>query len=253
MEPTFHTPMSAYIKTTQSSDSDDPENLNRQVLRLSEPKLSQNGSLITKLSNLCIDTPDKPKNPIHSETRSNNLDRPKNFGVSPPRFSSTLTLTTSHPLMGLGSPEGYPDLIPKKIHKVEDEKDLSLSSIEDERNETNGFYSPQRNTSKNNLYFTDNFVTAESILTDSLELPPDVARVKVQRRKIVPKMDGKETPQRILSRNFDGSKIDCGMKISSQSTPKVAQELIQDEFHSGVSFYTFTSAQTLKYGLGHYK
>lgn len=95
-------------------------------------------------------------------------NRPRNLGISPPKFSSTLTLTTNHPLMSLGSPEN-PE--PKKIEK--EDKDLSLSSIEDDRhNETNGYlYNPQRNTSKNNLYFSENFVTADShILNDSSRL-----------------------------------------------------------------------------------
>ncbi|KOB78673.1 Uncharacterized protein OBRU01_02046, partial [Operophtera brumata] len=137
--------------------------------------------------------------------------RPQNLGISPPKFSSTLTLTTSHPLMGLGSPEDYPDLIPKRIHRVEDDKELSLSSIEDERH-TNGFYSQQRNTSKNNLYFSENFVTAEShVLSDSLDQPPDVTRVKVERKKLVPNME-KDHPHWILGRNFEGIKIDCARK-----------------------------------------
>lgn len=150
------------------------------VLRLQNPEIHRltesdkfNDSLISKMSNLHLDSP-----------------RPKNLGISPPKFSSTLTLTTNHPLM---SPdENYPDLIPKKVPKIDEEKDLSLSSIEDERaNENNGFYSPQRNTSKNNLYFTEQFVTAESQDFTGLDLtvPPDVARVdKLERRKIVPKL-----------------------------------------------------------------
>ncbi|KAJ8704707.1 hypothetical protein PYW07_011895 [Mythimna separata] len=192
---------------------------NPEIVRLSEPERF-NDSLISKMSNLHLDSP-----------------RPKNLGISPPKFSSTLTLTTSHPLM---SPdENYPDLIPKKIHKIDDEKDLSLSSIEDERpNENNGFYSPQRNTSKNNLYFTESFVTAEDRSQDltgfrsqdlDLTVPPDVARVdKVARRKIVPKLrDG--TPQkadRLLKNNEE--------KRMQQSTPKTQPVDIsaKEEFHS---------------------
>ncbi|KAH9632843.1 hypothetical protein HF086_013630 [Spodoptera exigua] len=192
------------------------------VLRLQNPEIQRltesdkfNDSLITKMTNLHIDSPKDI--------------RPKNLGISPPRFSSTLTLTTNHPLM---SPdENYPDLIPKKVPKIDEEKDLSLSSIEDERaNENNGFYSPQRNTSKNNLYFTDPFVTAESQDFSGLDLtvPPDVARVdKLERRKIVPKLrDG--TPQ----------KVDTMLKFidekNMQSTPKSlpVDITVNEEFHS---------------------
>ena len=210
---------------------------NPEILRLSEPERF-NDSLITKMSNLHLESP-----------------RPKNLGISPPKFSSTLTLTTNHPLM---SPdENYPDLIPKKIHKIDDEKDLSLSSIEDERpNENNDFYSPQRNTSKNNLYFTESFATAESqdfrsqdlsgfrsqdmsgfrsqdlsgFRSQDLDLtvPPDVARVdKVERRKIVPKLrDG--TPQK------DGMLKYVEEKHRQQSTPKTqpVDITVNEEFHS---------------------
>lgn len=195
---------------------------NPEILRLSEPERF-NDSLISKMSNLQLDSP-----------------RPKNLGISPPKFSSTLTLTTNHPLM---SPdENYPDLIPKKIHKIDDEKDLSLSSIEDERpNENINFYSPQRNTSKNNLYFTESFATAESQDFRShdlsafrsqdfdLTVPPDVARVdKVERRKIVPKLrDG--TPQKP-----DGMKKFVEEKHRQQSTPKTqpVDISVNEEFHS---------------------
>lgn len=137
--------------------------------------------------------------------------------------------------------ENYPDLIPKKVHKIDDEKDLSLSSIEDERpNVNNGFYSPQRNTSKNNLYFTETFATAESHdLTGfrshdlDLTVPPDVARVdKVERRKIVPKLrDG--TPQK-----SEGMLMFIAENHMKQSTPKTqpVDISVNEEFHS-VSFF----------------
>lgn len=198
-----------------------------QVLRLSEPTKLLDDSIVSKMSSLHIDSPDNFDSRLRKDT--------KTFGVSPPKFSSTLTLTTSHPLMGLGSPE-YPDLIPKKVYKIEDDKDLSLSSIEDERNDT--FYSPQRNTSKNNLYFTENFITAESVISQSLELPPDVARVKVERRKIVTKLEV-VTPQRNIGSKFEGSKIDCSLKQSSNSTPKPSQDDTQEEFHSVSGLYLF--------------
>ncbi|XP_026736371.1 protein prune homolog 2 isoform X2 [Trichoplusia ni] len=186
---------------------------NPEILRLSESE-ALNDSLISKMSNLNLNS---------SKTEF----RPKNLGISPPKFSSTLTLTTNHPLM---SPdENYPDLIPKKLHKIDDEKDLSLSSIEDERpSENNGFYSPQRNTSKNNLYFTETYVTAESLDLD-LKVPPDVARVeRGERRKIVPKLrDG--TPQKDGMRGF----LEDG-KQNMQSTPKSLPVDISgnEEFHS---------------------
>ncbi|XP_072937712.1 uncharacterized protein [Epargyreus clarus] len=216
------------------------------VLRLSEPdridprvtklKSELNDSLISKMSTLNINSP---------------IDnRPRNLGISPPRLSSTLTLTTNHPLMGLGSPdENYPDVIPKKS-KVEDDKDLSLSSIEDERNaHTNGYelYSPQRNTSKNNLYFSENFVTADSqLLNDSLNTyTPDVARIEQrERRKIVPRFtEAKKvsTPlKQVMRANGDDSAIikyveERNKKLSNQSTPKVGFDGSEDAFHSGAS------------------
>ncbi|CAH0599982.1 unnamed protein product [Chrysodeixis includens] len=186
---------------------------NPEILRLTEQD-SLNDSLISKMSNLNLNS-------------SKTEPRPKNLGISPPKFSSTLTLTTNHPLM---SPdENYPDLIPKKVHKIDDDKDLSLSSIEDERpSENNGFYSPQRNTSKNNLYFTESYVTAESLDLD-LKVPPDVARVeRGERRKIVPKLrDG--TPQKEgMLRFLEDS------KQNMQSTPKSLPVDISgnEEFHS---------------------
>ncbi|XP_037296084.1 protein prune homolog 2-like isoform X1 [Manduca sexta] len=212
----------------------DPEH---GVLRLQNPdqpatdKLNFNDSLITKMSNLKIDSP---------KTEG----RPRNLGISPPRFSSTLTLTTNHPLMGLGSPdENFPDVIPKKLHKIEDEKDLSLSSIEDERHNSTGFYSPQRNTSKNNLYFTENFVTAEShILNDSLDaIPPDVARVdKVERRKIAAKFNESKalTPLNVGGRNDSAIGNCLDARITSQSTPKCHSQPVdvtREEYHTGVA------------------
>lgn len=235
--------------STVSSDCDDPGNIlrNPQVLRLSEPRLveSLNDSLITKMSTNYIDSPKthidsevRPQNHFDSEVRpKNHIDseiQPQNLGSSPPKFCSTLTSTTSHPLMGLGSPEDYPDLIPKRVHKTEEDKELSLSSIEDERHYTLGFYNQQRNTSKNNLYFSENFVNAESHITVNSDLPPDVARVKVERQKLVPKL---EKDHWILGRNFDGIKIDCAMKTPSLSIPESVQpaDVSQEEFHSGVS------------------
>lgn len=175
-----------------------------------------------------FDSEVRPKNHIDSEIQ------PQNLGSSPPKFCSTLTSTTSHPLMGLGSPEDYPDLIPKRVHKTEEDKELSLSSIEDEKLNTHGFYNQQRNTSKNNLYFSENFVNAESHITVNSDLPPDVARVKVERQKLVPKL---EKDHWILGRNFDGIKIDCAMKTPSLSIPESVQpaDVSQEEFHSGVS------------------
>ncbi|XP_023935285.1 uncharacterized protein LOC112043864 [Bicyclus anynana] len=214
---------------------------NPNVLRLSEPEKTDNNkselsdSFLSQMSALALNSPD---------------NRSKNFGISPPRFSSTLTSTTDHPLMGLSSPEGnIPDVIPKKISKIDEEKDLSLSSIEDDRGTTNGygFYSPQRNTSKNNLYFTDNFVTADSqILSQSLNVPPDVARV---RRKIAAspslKWTALDTPKVLNSKgnlnltpetNRSGSAINIEDKkmISSQKLYLDVSE--QEEFHSAVEW-----------------
>ncbi|XP_073964480.1 uncharacterized protein isoform X2 [Choristoneura fumiferana] len=225
-----HTPSS-----TLSSDYEDMEQLNGScdvlrlqnhgVLRLSEPK-ELNDSLIKNMNNLQISSP--------VETR------PKHLAVT--KFSSTLMSTTDHPLMGIASPdENYPDLIPKKYK--EDEKDLSLSSIEDERaNETNEyFYSPQRNTSKNNLYINENFITAEShILSTTLDVtsPPDVARGIEKRKRLE-----KETPRL----NRVGLEVKCerdssnrleALKLQCHSTPKPTGAVdIQEveEFHTGVA------------------
>ncbi|KAJ0170120.1 hypothetical protein K1T71_014048 [Dendrolimus kikuchii] len=180
-----------------------------EVLRLQNPK--KNDSLVSMMSNLKIES-----------------TRPTHLGVSPPKFSSTLTLTTDHPLKGLNSPDGnYPDLIPKKLYKIEDDKDLSFSSIEEEKER---FYSPMRNTSKNNLYFSENFVTADSqLLNDSLLFTPDVARVeKVERRRIVPMLN--DTPQS----NEDSAIL---KHKSNQSTPVTKAINIpkdDDEDYSGV-------------------
>ncbi|CAH2229527.1 protein prune homolog 2 [Pararge aegeria] len=226
------------------SDSDDRETevlrlQNPNVLRLSEPEKMDNNiqselsdSLISRMSTLTLDSP---------------ANRLKHLGISPPRLSSTLTSTTDHPLMGLGSPDGnFPDVVPKKIPKTEEEKDLSLSSIEDERGATNGyeFYSPQQNTSKNNLYFTENFVTADSqILSDSLNVPPDVARV---RRKIVAKLSLLDTPPKTstlkvnlnltpeMNRGGSAIKIEENKRVPSQRLCLDVSE--QEEFHSAIEW-----------------
>ncbi|XP_048489196.1 uncharacterized protein LOC105383077 [Plutella xylostella] len=274
-------------KDQESNDDDpvlrlqNPTNNDTPVLRLSEPtqeciinknllKQDLNDSLTTKMSNLRLD----------SLQVDETGDRPKHLGISPPKFSSTLTLTTSHPLMGLGSPdavENYPDVVPKKpFKKLEDEaKDLSLSSIEDDRvtNEANSFtdfYGPQRNTSKNNLYFHENFVTADSQILndisriDNVTSPPDVARVQDlenSRRKIIPcfretelkvNVTNVSTPQRVLGRVVDEHRDDSAilkyveerkkkMGIKGESTPKRGEESLPvgipepEEFHSGVA------------------
>ncbi|KPI96445.1 Protein prune-like 2 [Papilio xuthus] len=183
--------------------------------------------------------------------------RPKHLGISPPRLNSKLTLTTNHPLMTLGSPEeNFPDLIPKTANKVGDEKDLSLSSVEDERiqNQTNGyeFYSLQMNTSKNNLFYSENFVpTDNKLLSESLNLQPDVARIedlnKIERLKVskngtphnmlTPKSNQKvpdgENDSAIIKYIKERNKI-----ISSQSTPKCNSEpvnITQPEEFSAVA------------------
>lgn len=232
--------------STLSSDLEDKslENVLRlqnpeDVLRLSAPienmKLKENltDSFVSKMSNLNIHSPIE--------------GRPKNLGISPPKFSSTLVLTTNHPLMGL-SPDDFPDVIPKKIPN-EDSKDLSLSSIDDEKQENNGYdFYPQLNTSKNNLYFSDNYTTAESLLNETNSkldnISPDVARVEIERRKI-PRFALESTPQRILGRIADDNKEDSAIKDyievmrnkSSHSTPKNLCENVIPEakYHSGVS------------------
>ncbi|XP_068621887.1 protein prune homolog 2 [Battus philenor] len=237
-----------------SSDFEDHVEHNT-VLRLSAPEKVER----TKVSKFKEDVDDSlvskmSKLKLNVTTES---DRPKHLGISPPKISSILTLTTNHPLMSVGSPDdNFPDIIPKKALKVEDEKDLSLSSIEDEKvlNQTNGyeFYSPQMNTSKNNLYFSENFVTAEShLLSTSLNvIPPDVARVEQsnqkEKRKIVPKFT--ETPNKLLltpkNKNVPDEEKDSAIikyieekskKMSSQSTPKGLSIPQPDENHSAVA------------------
>ncbi|XP_053621712.1 protein prune homolog 2 isoform X2 [Plodia interpunctella] len=187
--------------------------LNHEVLRLSDPnKKDLNDSLLTKMSKLNIDSPCS-----------------KNLGVSPPKFSSTLTLTTNHPLMGLGSPEeNYPDVVPKKARKIEEDKDLSLSSIEDERPvETNGvLYSPERNTSKNNLYFTENFVTADSQILESNT--PDLSRRKISIE---------DTPPKRAREGAVVKYIEKKRREAGQSTPKSIPVDVseKDESHSRVA------------------
>lgn len=185
---------------------------NPEVLRLAEPENDNTNplsdSFLSKMSKLNIkSTPDNKMtnldvNSTKDNTMSNsyikssqdniktsNVDtkstdnktttidnRPKQLNI---QKSSNLVLTTNHPLMGLSSPD-YPDVVPKLI----EEKDLSLSSIEDEK--FYNLYSPETNTSKNNLYFSENFVTAESVELSIDNIPPDVARVEQkERRKIV--------------------------------------------------------------------
>lgn len=210
----FHSQEVEHNETSIIEDLNALEPPKNSILQLSKPE-SEN-EIKNKMSSLRID--------------SARDVRPNHLGISPPKFCSTLTLTTDHPLMGLGSPDDFPDLIPKN-HK-EDDKDLSLSSIEDERvNDTNGLYSPQRNTSKNNLYFTENFGTVEShFVSDSLGLPPDVTNRVERRRKIIPKFE--LTPQRVLDRNVDVNKDEFSEKITS--TPKYTQpvDIASEEFHS---------------------
>lgn len=184
---------------------------NPEVLRLAEPHNDNTSplsdSFVSKMSNLNIKSmPDKKMsnldvnstkdntsncyiNAVQDNTKTSNVDtkttdskatavdnRPKQLNL---QKSSNLVLTTNHPLMGLNSPD-YPDVVPKLI----EEKDLSLSSVEDEK--FYNLYSPETNTSKNNLYFNENFVTAESIELSIDDMPPDVARIEQkERRKIV--------------------------------------------------------------------
>lgn len=172
---------------------------NPEVLRLAEPQNDNtcqlSDSFVSKMSCLNIKsspdnkTPNLDVNSTKDNTKTSNIDtnttdnktttidnRPKQLNI---QKSSNLVLTTNHPLMGLNSPV-YPDVVPKLI----EDKDLSLSSIEDEK--FCSLYSPETNTSKNNLYFSENFVTAETVELNIDNTPPDVARVEQKgRRKIV--------------------------------------------------------------------
>lgn len=208
--------------STLSSDFDDKESLKSnaesnevpKVLRLSEPvhidevnyENHNTATLVSSMSHLTVNGISK---------------RPSHLGISPPK--SMLISTTDHPLMGIVSPEAaenYPDLIPdrNKRSKIETEaKDLSLSSTEenvvaDSASILEFYEGPQRNTSKNNLYFSENFSLEPSEY-------PDVARVHMEikedcgsRRRIVAKFQERDTskvkidpgPMRVLGRIVDG-------------------------------------------------
>lgn len=217
-----------------SSDFEERDQADQNVLRLQNPENyrseavfeESNDSLVTKMTNLHLETP-------------KSMSRPRNIGISPPKFSSPLTVATDHPLMGLGSPEeNFPDLIPK-IPKSDD-KETSLSSIEDERFNCTEFYSPERNTSKNNLYFSENFVTASShIINENLEsTQPDVAR-NVEDRKI-----GILKENASLKNGEVGAiKNSTKYRISSHSTPKTSftQSIeipVNADLHLGVSTFS---------------
>ncbi|KAI5635107.1 hypothetical protein NE865_12225 [Phthorimaea operculella] len=221
--------------STLSSDFEDKseanvlrlQNPDNGVLRLSEPddvlpKKELTDSFVKKMSNLHLESP----------------LRPKVLGLNDAK-KTALVMTTDHPLM-ITSPDDYPDVIPKK----QPEQDLSLSSIEDDRQDTNGYsiYSPNINNSKNNLYFSENFTTAESFLCESNK-SPDVARVKQQRRKIIPRFvesppkhtlnQVDNTPHKVLGRivteNRDESAItkyveERNKKLTCHSTPKTSVE-----------------------------
>ncbi|GBP64329.1 Protein prune homolog 2 [Eumeta japonica] len=244
----------ASVLRLQDPITESPKIQNTSVLRLSEPmennantaettdkfQTNCNDSLIGKMANLKIDMEVKI--------------RPQCLGISPPKVSSTLTLTTDHPLMGLGSPdsvENYPDIIPERpkrsLLRQEEEqlKDSSISSVEESGTHLDalnfsGFYDgPQRNTSKNNLYFSENFSTIEDqSKTDNSTSPPDVTQVhnsvtrinnsvtardsELRNRKIVsaPKDHESSTPEQIsvLSDVLERKKLE--FKNFGQSTPK---------------------------------
>lgn len=191
------------------------ENDQQNVLRLSEPlnkencninnckfKENINDSLVINMAKLKLETLD-----FEDGTKT----RPSNLGISPPKFSSTLTSTTNHPLMGSGSPvtvDNYPDIIPdmrqKKCFKIEDEiKDSSLSSVEENNisSEMSLNYHPERNTSKNNLYFSENTESGNFNMS-----PPDVARVPHDHQKHKQKLQ-----------NTSISRVDDTMDVGSIS------------------------------------
>lgn len=241
------------------------------VLRLSKPNVDMNNclsvalndSLVTKMASLNINSID--------EEEDTKKTRPKHLGISPPKLASALTLTTNHPLMGITSPdsvENFPDLIPEKsrnMSKIED----TFFSIDDSNVGDSNFLdlygnSPQRNTSKNNLYFSENFTTADSqnLNDTNVACPPDVARVRA-RRKIIPKFTETEivngltndsvnlTPSRVLgpivSENCNENSImkyieerNTRLNRHYQSTPKsdtvnAKESSVTEEIHPGVS------------------
>lgn len=152
------------------------------VLRLQQPDVS-----VLRLSQ-----------PLHDKNNHNptlvlNMAKLKLNDITLNTPKSILTSTTSHPLM-LGSPdaaENYPDVVPKKR-----DEDLSLSSVEDNHLD---FYrdGPQRNTSKNNLYFSDHGEVHTSLS------PPDVARS--ERRKISAFIDSDYKSGQKLNNDRDNS------------------------------------------------
>ncbi|CAG9573840.1 unnamed protein product [Danaus chrysippus] len=184
-------------------------------------KTELNDSFISRFTTLTLNSPD---------------NKARNIGISTPKYSSTLTLTTNHPLMGLASPdENCP--ITKKIPRTEEEKDLSLSSIEDDRT-TNRyeFYTPQRNTSKNNLYFSENYVTADSqFLSESLNVTE--AKDQHQKRIIIPRFldtPVKDTTQQNISVFLNSEREGRDKKYAEERT---ALDVIdKEDFHSGVEY-----------------
>ncbi|CAK1549075.1 unnamed protein product [Leptosia nina] len=185
----------SHNQSTPNSNSSDFEDMkNSEVLRLSEPD-----SFSSKMMEISINT-------NHSLKNSNYK-------------ASTLTLTTDHPLMGLPSPDD------NKFIKVDSEKDASLSSIEgDKIASRNGYalYSPQKNTSKSNLY-----VTADSNL-DSINYSYCSNGV-TPRRKIISRLSTTppDTPQNAILR-FE-SRIG-----KNSSTPK-NDDVEEEKFHSGAT------------------
>ncbi|XP_048002414.1 protein prune homolog 2 [Leguminivora glycinivorella] len=253
-----HTPSSLSDEDPETTDPvlrlQNPET--KPILRFNPLKNLENERLSGDLENSVKNIKNEKLNPetdllensvnIESDNLINNINslkisieksnRPKNLNLSP-KFSSTLTSTTDHPLMGLASPdENYPDLIPKR---KEDDKDLSLSSIEDEKHETNGFYSPERNTSKNNLYFNDNFTTAESHILNSLDVtsPPDVAKIEKKFQRNVEKGEnGVSKGESGVKKGESGANRLEVLRVTGQSTPKSNEEIQEaEEFHSGVA------------------
>ncbi|KAI5631286.1 hypothetical protein NE865_15997 [Phthorimaea operculella] len=204
--------------STLSSDFEDKseanvlrlQNPDNGVLRLSEPddvlpKKELTDSFVKKMSNLHLESPLRPK--------VLGLNDAKNCLGDDHRSSAYVLIV--------------------------------LSNIQqDNRPDTNGYsiYSPNINNSKNNLYFSENFTTAESFLCESNK-SPDVARVKQQRRKIIPRFvesppkhtlnQVDNTPHKVLGRivteNRDESAItkyveERNKKLTCHSTPKTSVE-----------------------------
>ncbi|XP_032525282.2 protein prune homolog 2 [Danaus plexippus] len=232
------------FRSTQHTPNSIPDvDHENDVLRLRNPDIIDTDQILdNKVTKLKSELNDSFISRFTTLTLSSPDNKARNIGISTPKYSSTLTLTTNHPLMGLASPdESCP--VTKKTHRTEEEKDLSLSSIEDDRGTTNRyeFYTPQRNTSKNNLYFSENYVTADSqFLSESLNMTAE-AKDQHQKRIIIPRFldtPVKDTTQQNLSVFLNSGREGRDIKkYTEERGERTSLDVIdKEDFHSGVEY-----------------